>query len=400
MERRHILLEGSLNLRDLGGYETADGRWIRSGCVFRSDELCSLTDADLEAVGALGIKVVFDLRNSNERTARPNRLPADVELLERTSPSAGGDVRTTEEQIALGELPVKDDVYFATVYVDLFERLAPELRTILERAVDAPARPLLFHCAAGKDRTGVAAAVLLGLLGVPDDVILDDYELTSLYFAPRRMEALAQLMAEHGVADERIRPLLEARRPCSPPRCSTCTSGGAASMATRSSACRSRTTSPPGFAPLSWSHRSRPIDARQVAIEVDADVTHEVAEAVVALRQCVDHFVGQRHAELDRVDPSSSVVFRADDDLSVRHPAAVRQLQTVGSIDPHRIRADELEFALDHQPALFEQLSPRRDLGQLVPIDGTAGQEPLAGERAHRPLQHQDLVAPLGVHHG
>ena len=57
------------------------------------------------------------------------------------------------------------------------------------------------------------AAVLLGLLGVPDDVILDDYELTTTYYTPRRMKALAAAMAEHGVADERVRPLLEARRP-------------------------------------------------------------------------------------------------------------------------------------------------------------------------------------------
>src|SRR5256885_7649896 len=60
--------------------------------------------------------------------------------------------------------------------IELLDRLAPELRIILDRAVDSPNRPLLFHCAAGKDRTGLTAAILLGLLGVPDDVILDDYE--------------------------------------------------------------------------------------------------------------------------------------------------------------------------------------------------------------------------------
>jgi protein-tyrosine phosphatase len=175
--------------------------------------LHALTDADLEAVTRLGIRVVFDLRNADERAARPSRLPVDVELLERASLPTEGDTRTTEEQIAAGELPVPDDEFFATVYIDLLDRLAPELRVILERAVDAPTRPLLFHCAAGKDRTGITAAVLLGVLGVPNDVILDEYELTSQYYAPRRMDALAALLAEHGVADERVRPLLEARRP-------------------------------------------------------------------------------------------------------------------------------------------------------------------------------------------
>ena len=213
VEPRHIRLEGSLNLRDLGGYETRDGRTIRTGCVFRSDELHALTDADLETVSKLGIRVLFDLRNAEERRARQNRLPHAMEVLERVSPATGTDVRTTEEQIARGELPQADDEFFATVYIGLLDRLAPELRTIVERAVDAPARPLLFHCAAGKDRTGLAAAVLLGLLGVADEVILDDFELTSRYFTPRRMDMLADAMTEHGVAVERLRPLLEARRP-------------------------------------------------------------------------------------------------------------------------------------------------------------------------------------------
>ena len=210
---RHVPLEGCFNLRDVGGYTSIDGRRVRTGCVFRSDELHALTDADVEAIAGLGIKVVFDLRNADERAARPSRLPKDVELLERVSPSGGGNRGTTEEQIALGTLPVPDDEYFASVYVDLIARLAPEIREILERAVDAPARPLLFHCAGGKDRTGIVTAVLLGLLGVPDDVILDDYELTSTYFTPRKLATLVSVMEAHGIPEDRVLPLLQARRP-------------------------------------------------------------------------------------------------------------------------------------------------------------------------------------------
>ena len=213
MRERHVLLEGCLNLRDLGGYETVDGRRVRFGCLFRSDELHALTDADLEAVSALGIRVVFDLRNVDERDARPNRLPPGVEVLERATPSTGGDTRTTEQQIVQGLLPTPDNVQFAGVYIRLLDVLAPELRVIIERSADARTRPLLFHCAAGKDRTGITAAVLLGLLGVPDEAILDDYELTSMYFTPRKLESLAARMAEYGISHERLRPLLEARRP-------------------------------------------------------------------------------------------------------------------------------------------------------------------------------------------
>jgi protein-tyrosine phosphatase len=210
---RHIPLEGNLNLRDIGGYRSADGREVRRGCLFRSDELHALTDADLVTVAGLGIRVVFDLRNAEERDLRPNRLPPDVELLERVSPSTTDSTPTPEEQIAGGTLPEPDDVQFASVYMGLLDRLAPELRIILERAVDAATRPLLFHCAAGKDRTGLTAALILGVLGVPDDAILDDYELTSTYYTARRMDSLAALMTEHGLPDARVRPLLEARRP-------------------------------------------------------------------------------------------------------------------------------------------------------------------------------------------
>jgi protein-tyrosine phosphatase len=212
LPQRRVLLEGCLNLRDLGGCRAADGRQVRAGCLFRSDELCALTTDDLKVIASLGIRVVFDLRNDLERSRRPNRLPPGIEVLERTSPGSG-EGRKTEEAIAAGDVPDRDDVYMTSVYVDMLTRLAPELRILVERAAAALERPLLFHCAAGKDRTGVAAALLLGLLGVPDETILDDYELTTAYSAPHRLAALRPVLIEHQVPEERVRPLLEARRP-------------------------------------------------------------------------------------------------------------------------------------------------------------------------------------------
>ncbi len=214
MTRRHVPLEGNLNLRDLGGYVGADGRTVRHGCLFRSDELHLLTDKDLKVIADLGIKIVFDLRGDDERATRPSRLPTGVELHERTSPEhSDAPTATFEEQVVQGLLPEPDDEWFGSVvYLDLLTRLAPELRRIVELALDAPARPVLFHCFAGKDRTGITAAVLLGLLGVPDDVILDDYELTTQFYTPARMAALADLLDEHGVDHDRVRPFFEARR--------------------------------------------------------------------------------------------------------------------------------------------------------------------------------------------
>lgn len=213
LAHRHVPLEGCLNFRDIGGYRTRDGREVRRRCLFRSSELCSLTDADRDTLKALGIRVVFDLRADAERAARPSRLPPGVVLEERATPSARTEPpRTLEEEIAIGALPERDDDYLAAVYIrQLDGGLVTELRRILELALDAVDRPLLFHCAAGKDRTGLAAAVLLGVLGVPDDTIVEDYDLTTAHWAAPRLRALAAHLAEHGVDHERVRPLLEAR---------------------------------------------------------------------------------------------------------------------------------------------------------------------------------------------
>ena len=212
---RHVPLEGNLNLRDLGGYASALGGTVRPGCLFRSDELHALTDADLEVIAALGVRVLFDLRNDAERTLRPNRLWDGVEVHERETPSheptsAG---RTLADDIISGWVGVPDDDDFAGVYIDLITRLAPELRRIVELAAQSVERPLLFHCAAGKDRTGIAAAVLLGLLGVPDETILDDYELTTTYSTPKRYAEVAELVEQHGANAEHVRTFISARRP-------------------------------------------------------------------------------------------------------------------------------------------------------------------------------------------
>lgn len=212
-DERHVPLDSCFNFRDLGGYRTRDDRQVRRRCLYRSAELCSLTDADHDTLVSLGIKVVFDLRGEPERAARPSRLPASVELHERTSPSTRSQLGPTlEEQIAAGTLPERDDDYLAAVYIrQLDDGLACELRRILELALHSPTRPILFHCAAGKDRTGLAAAVILGVLGVPDDTISADYNLSSIYWAEPRLQVLRPHLDRHGVSEHRVRPFLEAR---------------------------------------------------------------------------------------------------------------------------------------------------------------------------------------------
>lgn len=210
----HVPLEGIYNLRDLGGYETVDGHTVRNGCLFRSDELHTLTDADFAVIADLGVRVLFDLRNEGERTHKPNPSLAGVTVHERQAPPQEGAGRTLEEQVAQGDTPIQaSDEEFGGVYIALLTYLRKELKHIVELAADSAENPLLFHCVAGKDRTGITAAILLGLLGVPDETILDDYELTTQLWTPYRMEQLAALIAEHNLDEANLLLTISARRP-------------------------------------------------------------------------------------------------------------------------------------------------------------------------------------------
>jgi protein-tyrosine phosphatase len=214
---RLVPLEGTLNFRDLGGYVGRDGRSVQWGKVFRSDALHALTDADLAVIAELGLKSVFDLRWSHERERQPTAIPTShglrsVHLVVGEDP----DVTNTPElmdQILDGSLPEADDGFMATMYADMLRDGAGSFGRLLTHLAEDDWLPALFHCTAGKDRTGISAALLLSVLGVPDEVILDDYELTNEFRSNRRIEELRPSFEAAGVDIERVRPFLSARRP-------------------------------------------------------------------------------------------------------------------------------------------------------------------------------------------
>lgn len=195
--RRVIELEGCLNFRDLGGYPTADGRRVRWRRLFRSDGLHVLSAADVRRLrDELQIGDVIDLRSSAE-------LRIDGRgLLER-------------EPIRFHHLPLFDganvsadrEAAAALNLADRYFLLAEFARDAIARVVmvlaEAPS-PAVYHCAAGKDRTGVVSAVLLGALGVRDEMIVADYAATQ-----ENLDAIvARLMATEG-----YRSMLEALPP-------------------------------------------------------------------------------------------------------------------------------------------------------------------------------------------
>lgn len=169
---RSIVFELVFNVRDLGGLPTVDGRTTRSGVLYRADGVHRLAGADLEKARGLGLRTVIDLRTEGE--------------IEH-----GGRFPVQEHPVDWHHLPILQSMWFdddlvATTgavdflrdrYIDMLHEGRASIPRIVELVADGS--PALFHCAAGKDRTGVVAAVLLGLLGVPHEEIATDYHVTA-----------------------------------------------------------------------------------------------------------------------------------------------------------------------------------------------------------------------------
>ena len=213
MRERLFRLEGTLNFRDLGGYVGVDGRTVRWGRVFRSDALHGLTAADLERVASLGLRAVYDFRRSVECERQPTVLVDGVPIVRVC---VGDDAEGGPElidQILDGSLSEADDAFVVDLYVEMLRDAAPVFGSLYTSLAAPDGLPALFHCTAGKDRTGLAAAMLLTVLGVTRDDVLDDYCLTNEYRSNRRVEELRPMIEAAGVDVEKVRPFLSARRP-------------------------------------------------------------------------------------------------------------------------------------------------------------------------------------------
>ena len=175
---RLLPLEGGRNFRDLGGYETQTGQSIAWGKLYRSGVMAELTSADYEYLDRLGIKVICDLRSAAERTHEPtNWAAAPVEMLTFPDP-------VSDNASLLGAIFQKPDLSaddvkaaMAGFYREtLFQQDVAYSAMFAALATDET--PLTFHCSAGKDRTGVGAAMVLAALGVPEASIVEDYVLS------------------------------------------------------------------------------------------------------------------------------------------------------------------------------------------------------------------------------
>ena len=181
------LLQGASNFRDVGGYLTSNGQRVRRGQVFRSDHLAGLSDADVALLQAMGVGHSLDFRGVAEYTATPYDIPGVERVALTIEPTviarmqalvAQGIVPTTEETVEL----------MRETYRDFVNHNAGTYGRFIKHLLEQPT-PQVFHCTAGKDRTGFAAALLLSALGVDRTTIEHDYLLTNqLYKRDPRLE--------------------------------------------------------------------------------------------------------------------------------------------------------------------------------------------------------------------
>ncbi|HKS18500.1 MAG TPA: tyrosine-protein phosphatase [Bradyrhizobium sp.] len=177
---RHFNLAGASNFRDLGGYPSKDGRFVRWRQIFRSNHLGHLTEADAAVLRSLGVRSAFDFRGMEERASalcgireiEVHSLPVEPTVVASLRAIRNAGTTLSRDHA----LDVMRDSYRNYV-----QQNTPRFRTLFAHLLEDRA-PLVIHCTAGKDRTGFACALILHVLGVADDVIAEDYLLTNRFY--------------------------------------------------------------------------------------------------------------------------------------------------------------------------------------------------------------------------
>ena len=205
---RLLPMDGSYNTRELGGYKTKDGKSVKWGVLYRSDKLSDISSADQEYIQNLGIKRIVDFRSITEKTENPDLIPEGISYVEMPI-EVDGAIRTQIEDILRGN--VEGDV--KSFLIDANKEFITDYKSVYSKFIKDLINsdgPTLFHCTAGKDRAGFAAAITLIALGVPKEVVINDYMKTNAFTADRIDDMLNQikLMSLFQADVEILRPLL------------------------------------------------------------------------------------------------------------------------------------------------------------------------------------------------
>lgn len=189
---RRILKQGTFNARDAGGYPVADNKWLRERRIYRSDALNALTPADIEEFVHLGISTVVDLRDAREADRAPDMIDRGAVRYER--------VPIFEDRLFerdFGKFPNLADLYRM-----IMDEHIHQLVRVLEIVSEASTHPVLVHCTAGKDRTGLVIALLHATVGLAPKTILEDYGASEKILGSKFEERVRNLYRQMAVPPE------------------------------------------------------------------------------------------------------------------------------------------------------------------------------------------------------
>lgn len=219
---RSLHLDHANNARDIGGYRTADGHWVRTGLVFRSNALNKLTAAEWSTLGGHGVNLDVDLRNAVERADDPDNPPAGITYEVRDvvgfprgqlpSLLACPPLPTTVNALSALQNTPLDDAFTGGSYplMVCYNGSAQAFAGLITDIATHTSGSILYHCTGGKDRTGWATAVLLTILGVPRDTVTADFLLSNTYHGAGSVQkswldsAFAEVNSAYGSFDRYV----------------------------------------------------------------------------------------------------------------------------------------------------------------------------------------------------
>jgi protein-tyrosine phosphatase len=205
--QRLVHMQGAVNFRDIGGYKTKDGKEIKWGMIYRSASIAKLTDSDMDTLKNKHIHTVIDFRGHSESAAAPDRLLPGTDYT--LSPAGSDSLPDMKQMITM----MKQDNFFGDFYGekgtayagDRFRPLFKKLLTV--KKGDA----ILYHCTGGRDRTGMATALLLYTLGVPEQTIEADFVASNVYLGNTMVSYAAPMAKATGMTVEEMKQKMDLR---------------------------------------------------------------------------------------------------------------------------------------------------------------------------------------------
>ncbi len=213
-----IQFDGLYNFRDIGGFKTNEGRVMKKGILYRSDELSKLSQNDMEVFHQLNIKIICDLRTEQEQKSKPSKIKSGQGIQVVTVSLQDKSQEFTHFEFFKFLVSKSNSINFEQLMKDMYHSMAfinsskiNEIVTLLSLQKNIPA---LIHCTGGKDRTGFISAIIQLLVGVPYQTVMEEYLFSNDLIEPKmkKVEKMIKWMSLFQLSSERVKPILEVRR--------------------------------------------------------------------------------------------------------------------------------------------------------------------------------------------